>query len=126
MSVWNLGKQLALNALLMDGSSISTILTLAFMVVATSLVLHLLTRFLHWSRRKALPGAESPAFNTLVVGLIALIVMFSLVGLEPMRMISLLGEEILSILGESGYAVLTILGAVSLVILVFAQRIRRA
>jgi hypothetical protein len=117
---------LALNALVLDGSSISNILALAFMVIVTSLVLHLLTSFLHWWRRKAPPGAESPAFNTLVVGLIALIVMLSLVGLEPMRMVSLLGEEILSIPGEAGCAVLAIFGAVSLIILVFAQRTRRA
>jgi hypothetical protein len=126
MSVWNLSKHSALNVLLVDGSGISTILTLAFMLAVTSLVLHLLTRFLYWSRKKTLPGAESPVFNTLVVGLIALIAMLSLVGLEPMRMLSLFGEEILLILGEGGCAVLAIFGAVSLIILVFAQRIKRA
>jgi hypothetical protein len=123
--VWNIGEQLPLNTLPPDG--IWTILTFALMIVAASLVLPLLARFLHWSRRKALPGARSPSFNTLIVGLTALIVMLLLVGLDPIRMIPLSADELLSMLEEAGYAIWGILGAVSLIILVFAhQRARRA
>lgn len=124
MSVWNIGKDLPLNALPADG--IWTVLAFAFMVGVASLVLPLLARFLCWSRRKALPGAQSLAFNTLVAGLTALIMMLLLVGLDPIRMISPLGKELLSILEEADYAVWGILGAVSLIILVFAERARRA
>jgi hypothetical protein len=122
--VWKMGEQLPLSTLPTDG--IWTILTFAFMVAIASLVLPLLARLLHWSRTKALPGADSASFNTLVVAFAALIVMFLLAGLDPIRMVQPLWEELLSTLEEAGYAIWGILGAVSLIILVFAQRGRRA
>jgi hypothetical protein len=125
MSIWNLGKESALIALLMDGSGVSVYLTFVFMAVATFLVLYLLTRFLYWSGKKTLPGTQSSAFNIVLVSLVTLIAMLSLVGIDPIRVFSLIMEEILSIPQDAGYVAWAIFGAVSLILFVFAQRVRR-
>lgn len=125
MSTWNLGKKPAPIALLMVGSGVSVYLTFVFMAVATFLLLYLLTRFLYWSRKKTLPGTRNSAFNILLVSLITLIAMLSLVGIDPIGAFSSIMEGILSIPNDAGYVAWAILGAVSLIILVFAQRVRR-
>jgi hypothetical protein len=73
------------------------------MTVAASLGLYPLARFLYRSNRRTLPRAQSSVFKMLPVGLVALIAMLSLAGLDPLRTFSLVEEDVLSIIEGAGY-----------------------
>jgi len=88
-------------------------------------MLYLIMRVLHWSREKALPGANRPIFNLAIVGLTAMVAMLVLIDFEFVALFQSLNESLFVAISETDLFSAVIGAIVVIVVWAILRRVKR-